>query len=289
MSIIDTLKSLSQAANQILPTLEVHDYTEEIGKLDENELPLNLLPRSLKDIHDSTMMHCYPIIGRNDNLLEEELLDNTNIRIFLDNLKRTNDRCTAKEFSFIDINPIKTISGYFAEYGLTKASYTLNNICEFALSVRQAYASNPFGTLAGCLPSINIFFQTPPEEIPQDDLEAAERLSEFCRIFETGAYATDKKRKLYTSFVELLKGPKEEKPHLIIMASITLLETKRIYKNVLKSRLKHHAIRKIVFRSLQQPEATCKSYGAKALNKNCTQSLHKYESRAQLLLDQCLN
>lgn len=280
--LISTLDSLSETVKEALPLLEKFDYAAEAAKIDEENLPYNLLPRPLKDICNDIIRHCSPVFARDDNFTSSELLDSKNMQVLLKIVERPGGQDIARNFSNIEIEPIKAVSDIFKEYGMTRHSYLLDNTYNFALAIRRAYAANPFGIAAGKLPEIVVTFTIPPAEATPEYIEESEKYKTFCKIFAAGKYDSRNKRNLYNSFKKLIEEQTEEKPHLVILATILLLRKGRSYNNTLSG--KFHTNRKDVFSALGIPVSKGNCYGEDAFKPEAKHSLLKYKPKAAEIL-----
>ena len=285
-SILSSLKDLSEAAAQSLPLFERYDYRKEAQRWEEENLPLDLLPKPLREIVDSVIQYCIDIRKDGRTIPSTALLGKKNMQLFLRNLDLTGDTAQTHMVQFIDIEPIKTVADYFSELGLQNQARLLGNVYEFADSLRSSNRRASFKA-AGCkLPATTINFTVPPDELTEDELLAAQLYTDFCSVFKSGAFYPAQKRALYDAFRERINQDKDGKPHLVIMAAILLLKTKASFRAPFYGKLNH--IRETIFLSLGQPKSTAKNYGEDSLKKGADKSLYNYKEEADELLKEAL-
>lgn len=143
--ILNSLKALSAAANEVLPLLETHDYREEAKHVKDAKLPLKMMPKTIQEIFNSVMRYIIPVMGDEDPLPGDALLTSDNMTIFSDNLTVTGDTHLAHQFQFVQIEPIQAVADEFTELGLHQQATLLENVCRFARTIRQAHNAAPFG------------------------------------------------------------------------------------------------------------------------------------------------
>ncbi len=278
-TILDTLQELSDVANQVLPQLEKYDYRKEAEAGLENNLPLDgVLSKPLKEIVDSLLKYCIPIIGHNNNLPKNKILCKDNIQSFVENLNISGDKSTIHQIQFIKLSPVKSVADYLEEIGLSRQARQLINAYEFGQSLRQ------FKCAAETRDNIQIhpIFILPKDELNEEELQQAQNYADFCSIFKKESLLTSQKRALYDRFRRILNDKEYEKPHLVIIAAILLLMKKSVFGRPLVGTLNH--IRSVVFKSIGLPETTAKAYKSTSLNKGETPSVFKYKSTADKLL-----
>ena len=285
-SILSSLKDLSEAAAQSLPLLERYDYRKEAQRWEEENLPLDLLPKPLREIVDSVIQYCIDIRKDGRTIPSTALLGKKNMQLFLRNLDLTGDTSQTHMVQFIDIEPIKTVADYFSELGLQNQARLLANVYEFADSLRSSNRRASFKA-AGCkLPATTINFTVPPDGLTEDELLAAQLYTDFCTIFKAGALNTAQKRALYDAFKDKLTEPGKTKPHLTVTAALILLKTRPVFGRPLRGSF--NLIRTSVFKSLGQPETTGKNYGEGSLKKDAKPNLLAYKEPAEALLSKAL-
>lgn len=275
--LLDTLEKLSDAATQALPYLEKYDYRKESGKLTEDNLPLDVLPKPFKEIMDSILICCIPLLNHDDNLPANRLLNKDNILRSIGNINLSGDKTSISQIQFIAIAPIRDAADKLEEIGLNRQARLLSNAYEFGKSLRQYKCDTA---------QINPVFILPEDEIPEDKQQQSHNYSDFCSIFKTGVFSSSQKQALYNSFRELLSDKSQTKPHLVIITAILLLRNQRSFGCPLTGTLNH--VRTVVFKSLGLPENTAKTYKETSLNKNESPSLHKYKAAADALLQLAL-
>ena len=80
--IIRTLKKLSSASEEALESLEAYDYRQEVKSLKDNQLPLHSMPKTIRQIFNSVMKYCIPIIDEYETEQSCTLLNADNIKAF---------------------------------------------------------------------------------------------------------------------------------------------------------------------------------------------------------------
>lgn len=275
--LLDTLEKLSDAATKALPYLEKYDYRKETRTLNEDNLPLDVLPKPLKEITDSLLIYCITLINRNDSLPKNRLLNKNNIARSIENLNISGDRSSISQIQFIRLDPIKDIADCLEEIGLNRQSGLIFDAYEFGQALRKFKADNTNGNT-----KISPVFIFPEDELSKDEQLQAKNYDDFRTIFKHGALASSQKRAIYDSFLKLLSNKNQENPHLIVMAAILLLMNVPAFGKPLTGTLNH--IRSVVYKSLGLPESTAKSYSKNSLNKNASPSLRKYKAAADALL-----
>lgn len=276
--LLETLEKLSDAASQALPYLEKYDYRKETDTLTEDNLPLDVLPKPLKEILDSLLICCIPLLNHDGNLPANRLLNGKNILRSIENLNISGDKTSISQIQFISLAPIRDAADKLEEIGLNTQASLLSNAYKFGQTLRQYRC--------GTVQQISPVFILPEDEIPEDKKTQSHNYSDFCSIFKPGAFSSSQKRALYDSFRELLSDESQTKPHLVILAAILLLRNQRSFGRPLTGTLNH--VRTVVFKSLGRPENTAKAYKETSLNKNASPSLHKYKGTAEALLQLAL-
>lgn len=284
--IIQTLKNLSEAASEVLPLLESYDYRQEAKHFKEENLPLNMMPKTLKEIFRSVMRYCIPVQDDPNPIKSSALLNSNNIRIFTDNLNTTSDSQLAHQFQFIKLEPIREVAEEFTELGLKTQARLLENVCNFAIGIRQANNATPFGNPAKDLAPVNYLLNLAPDEITKEEKDDNMRFVQFCSVFAKNSFSTSQKQALFTALQELIADSNEKKPHLVVMAVIILLRNRRLYQNPLPGTL--NSTRDAIFLSLGLDPKKCHSYGDKSLKRGTTPSLKKYEVQADEILKTAL-
>lgn len=280
-SLLDTLEKLSDAAKQALPFFEKYDYRKETGALTEDNLPLDVLPKPLKEIMDSLLICCIPLVSHSDNLPENSLLNKDNISRCIGNLNLSGDKTSISQIQFISLAPIRDVADCLREIGLNRQAGLLSNAYEFGQCLRKYKNAN-----ADSAAHISPVFIFPENELTEDEQLQAGNYADFCSIFKPGILSSSQKRAVYDSFRTTLTDKSQENPHLVIIAAILLLLNQPSFGRPLTGTLNH--IRSVVFKSLGLPENTAKSYKQTSLNKTASPSLHKYKSSADTLLSLAL-
>lgn len=286
LSLLHTLKELSVTASEVLPFLEQHDYREEAKSDMSDTLPLEILPKRLKEITDSVLRYCVPLIDCHDNLPKGQLLNRSNMQRFIENLNTIGDNKLIHQLQFIQLTSIREVAEHFAELGFNNQSRLLSNVYEFASKLKTANRSNTFCTSSTNSQPIHINFIVPKDELDETETRNAQCYKEFCAIFKTGVLLTAQKRAIFESFNSIFEDSSKGKPHLIITAAIILLMTKSQYGKPLTGSF--NGIRSTVFTSLGQSPNTAKSYGIASLKKDVSPSLLKYRHEAETLLHNAL-
>lgn len=284
--IIDSLQRLSEAAYEALPLLEKHDYRKEADDFGSEKLELNLMPKHLQDIVKSLMMFCSPITHNGERIPDDALLDSENLQIFIDNLEISGDRTLLRQFNHIDLEPIKEIIPHLEQLGLARQARLLDNIYNFADELRSNGRTNSIRPKSSEQAPIQINVTLAPDEMTEDQLEAANLFKVFNDIFRPGVLYPAQRRALFDSFRNLLSDTSVQKPHLIIIAAICLMATYRSYGKPLSGTFNH--IRETVFTSLGLPATTGKSYRENSLKQGVTPSLLGYKQQASELLQTAL-
>ena len=284
--LLNTLKNLSEAASEVLPLLESYDYRKEAKRFKEEDLPLSMMPKTLKEIFRSIMRYCIPVLGDDDPVPSSALLNADNIKIFTDNLNITSDHQLAHQFSFIQIEPIREVAEEFTELGLKGQARMLENACNFARGIRQAHNAAPFGGSSKGLAPISYLLNIASDEISKEEAEENLRFSQFCSVFAKNTFVISQKHALFTSLQGVVADHNEKKPHLVVMAVIILLRFRRLYRNPLPGSL--NSCRDAIFQSLGLDPKKCHSYGDNALKKGASPSLEKYKDKADTILKSAL-
>lgn len=284
--IIDSLQRLSAAAEEALESLETNDYRQEARHFKEEQLPLRMMPKSIKEIYNSVMRYCVPLIGETDNLPDNALLNSDNIKTFTDNLNATMDTQLAHQFSFIRIEPIQAVADEFLELGLHTQANKLENVCNFARAIRQGHNTSSFCHTSSELPPIHYLIQLSPEEFSEDEEEDNTLFTQFCSAFAKNSFTLPQKTALYSELKKLIADPIEKKPHLVVMAVIIYIRTRKSYKSPLPGSL--NSCRETIFHSLGLDSKKCHSYGDDAFSKESSMSLRKYKDRAETILKSAL-
>ncbi len=285
-NIIATLKKLSKASEEALESLESYDYRQEVKKIKESELPLQAMPKTIKQIFNSIMKHCIPIMDNPDNLPTEALLNAANMTTFSDNLNITGDKHIAKQFTFIKLDPIKDVADEFIELGLHGQARYLENIYNFALAIRQGHNASPFCNPGNDMPKVSYVIQLAPEELSKDEDENNTLFTEFSSVFLKDTLTLKQKKELYTLLQNLINDPNEKKPHLILMTVILILRTKKSIRNPFPGQLSQYRIK--IFHSLGLDPNKCKTYNDNSLKKGSTATLYKYKPKAEEILHSVL-
>lgn len=72
--LLTSLKDLSGAAAEALPLLEKYNYRKEARTDMDKHLSMDVLPKPLREIVDSVLIYCTPLIDHDDNLPSDALL-----------------------------------------------------------------------------------------------------------------------------------------------------------------------------------------------------------------------
>lgn len=280
--ILNSLKALSAAANEVLPLLETHDYREEAKHVKDAKLPLRMMPKTIQEIFNSVMRYIIPVMGDEDPLPSDALLTGDNMTIFSDNLTVTGDTQLAHQFQFVQIEPIQAVADEFTELGLHQQATLLENVCRFARSIRQAHNAAPFGNTGRDLAPVHYVLALSPEELSQREEEDKMLFTQFCSVFVKDIFSLEQKKNLYVALQNVIQDPTEKKPHLVVITVILLLRTRKMYKNPIPGKL--NSVRETVFHSLGLDPKSVHTYGDKSVLKGCKPSLEKYKPQAEEIL-----
>ena len=284
--LLESLRNLSEAASEVLPLLESYDYRKEAKRFKEEDLPLSMMPKTLKEIFRSVMRYCIPVLGDDDPIRSSALLNADNIRLFTDNLHITSDRQLAHQFQFIELEPIRAVAEEFTELGLKQQARMLENACSFACGIRQANNASPFGCSNRNLAPVNYLLNLAPDEISEEEADDNMRFAQFCSVFAKNSFVLSQKQALFSGLQGVVADRDEKKPHLVVMAVIILLRIKRLYRNPLPGSL--NSCRDAIFQSLGIDPKKCHSYGDNSLKRGATPSLEKYKDKAEAVLKSAL-
>lgn len=276
--LIESLKNLSEAASEVLPLLESYDYRQEAKHIKEEKLPLNMFPKTIMEIFCCVMRYCIPVSDDDKPIKSCALLNSDNIKIFTDNLNITSDSRLAHQFQFIKLEPIREVAEEFTELGLKTQARLLENVCNFAIGIRQTNNAIPLGNSTKDLTPVNYLINLAPDEITQEEKDDNLRFVQFCSVFAKNSFTPSQKKALFTALQGVIADRNEKKPHLIVITIIILLRNKRAYKNPLPGSL--NSTRNAILQSLGLDPNKCHSYGDNSLKRGATPSLKKYEAQA---------
>lgn len=280
--LLNSLKALSAAANEILPLLETHDYREEAKHVKDAKLPLRMMPKTIQEIFNSVMRYIIPVMGDEDPLPGDALLTSDNMTIFSDNLTVTGDTQLAHQFQFVQIEPIQAVADEFTELGLHQQATLLENVCRFARTIRQAHNAAPFGNTGKELAPVHYVLALAPEEMSKREEEDKMLFTQFCSVFVKDIFTLEQKKNLYVALQNVIQDPTEKKPHLVVMTVILLLRTRKMYKNPIPGKL--NSVRETVFHALGLDPKSVHTYGDKSVLKGGKPSLEKYKPQAEEIL-----
>jgi hypothetical protein len=280
--ILNSLKALSAAANEVLPLLETHDYREEAKHVKDAKLPLRMMPKTIQEIFNSVMRYIIPVMGDEDPLPGDALLTSDNMTIFSDNLTVTGDTQLAHQFQFVQIEPIQAVADEFTELGLHQQATLLENVCRFARTIRQAHNAAPFGNTGKELAPVHYVLALAPEEMSKREEEDKMLFTQFCSVFVKDIFTLEQKKNLYLALQNVIQDPTEKKPHLVVMTVILLLRTRKMYKNPIPGKL--NSVRETVFHALGLDPKSVHTYGDKSVLKGGKPSLEKYKPQAEEIL-----
>ncbi len=280
--ILNSLKALSAAANEVLPLLETHDYREEAKHVKDAKLPLRMMPKTIQEIFNSVMRYIIPVMGDEDPLPGDALLTSDNMTIFSDNLTVTGDTQLAHQFQFVQIEPIQAVADEFTELGLHQQATLLENVCRFARTIRQAHNAAPFGNTGKELAPVHYVLALAPEEMSKREEEDKMLFTQFCSVFVKDIFTLEQKKNLYVALQNVIQDPTEKKPHLVVMTVILLLRTRKMYKNPIPGKL--NSVRETVFHALGLDPKSVHTYGDKSVLKGGKPSLEKYKPQAEEIL-----
>ena len=284
--LLTSLKDLSGAAEEALPLLERYNYRKEARDDMDAHLSLEVLPKPLREVVDSLLIYCTPLIRRDDNLRPDALLNKRNMQVFLENLNVTGDADLVHGCQFIELEPIKDVADCLNELGLTTQGRLLGNAYEFGVKLRSCSRANAFRSYDGSQPPIQVNFTVPEEELSEDEQLQARRYSDFCAIFKPGGLNSAQRKALYDAFGSTLAQDRKPKPPLVVVTAILLLMNRRVYGRPLTGTF--NSIRTTVFTTFGWPATTANSYPKDALKKDVTQSLYNYIEKASALLSTAL-
>lgn len=280
--LLNSLKALSAAANEVLPLLETHDYREEAKHVKDAKLPLRMMPKTIQEIFNSVMRYIIPVLGDEDPLPGDALLTSDNMTIFSDNLTVTGDTQLAHQFQFVQIEPIQAVADEFTELGLHQQAMLLENVCRFARTIRQAHNAAPFGNTGKELAPVHYVLALAPEEMSKREEEDKMLFTQFCSVFVKDIFTLEQKKNLYVALQNVIQDPTEKKPHLVVMTVILLLRTRKMYKNPIPGKL--NSVRETVFHALGLDPKSVHTYGDKSVLKGGKPSLEKYKPQAEEIL-----
>lgn len=280
--ILNSLKALSAAANEVLPLLETHDYREEAKHVKDAKLPLRMMPKTIQEIFNSVMRYIIPVMGDEDPLPGDALLTSDNMTIFSDNLTVTGDTHLAHQFQFVQIEPIQAVADEFTELGLHQQATLLENVCRFARTIRQAHNAAPFGNTGKDLAPVHYVLALAPEEMSKREEEDKMLFTQFCSVFVKDIFTLEQKKNLYVALQNVIQDPTEKKPHLVVITVILLLRTRKMYKNPIPGKL--NSVRETVFHALGLDPKSVHTYGDKSVLKGGKPSLEKYKPQAEEIL-----
>lgn len=280
--LLNSLKALSAAANEVLPLLETHDYREEAKHVKDAKLPLRMMPKTIQEIFNSVMRYIIPVMGDEDPLPGDALLTSDNMTIFSDNLTVTGDTQLAHQFQFVQIEPIQAVADEFTELGLHQQATLLENVCRFAHTIRQAHNAAPFGNTGKELAPVHYVLALAPEEMSKREEEDKMLFTQFCSVFVKDIFTLEQKKNLYVALQNVIQDPTEKKPHLVVMTVILLLRTRKMYKNPIPGKL--NSVRETVFHALGLDPKSVHTYGDKSVLKGGKPSLEKYKPQAEEIL-----
>ena len=284
--LLTSLKDLSGAAAEALPLLEKYNYRKEARTDMDKHLSMDVLPKPLREIVDSVLVYCTPLIDHDDNLSSDALLCKKNMQIFIENLNVTGDSDLIHCCQFIELEPIMDVAHSLNELGLTTQGRLLSNAYEFGVKLRSCSRTSAFRPYDGSQPPIQVNFTVPAEELSDDEKLQARRYSDFCAIFKPGGLNSAQRKALFDAFGSTLAEDKKSHPHLVVVTAILLLMNRPVYGKPLTGTL--NSIRTTVFTTFGWPATTANSYPKDALKKGVTQSLYNYKEKAALLLSTAL-
>ena len=285
-TLLNTLKNLSETASNVLPFFEKYNYRKEARTDMDKHLSMDVLPKPLREIVDSVLVYCTPLIQHDDNLPSDALLCKKNMQIFIENLNVTGDSDLVHSCQFIELEPIIDVAHCLNELGLTTQGRLLANAYEFGVKLRSCSRTSAFRPYDGSQPPIQINFTVPAEELSDDEKLQARRYADFCAIFKPGGLNSAQRKALFDAFGSTLAQDKKNKPHLVIVTAILLLLNRPVYGKPLTGTF--NSIRTTVFTTFGWPATTANSYPKDALKKDVTQSLYNYKEKAALLLSTAL-
>ena len=285
-TLLNTLKNLSETASNVLPFLEKYNYRKEARTDMDKHLSMDVLPKPLREIVDSVLVYCTPLIQHDDNLPSDALLCKKNMQIFIENLNVTGDSDLVHSCQFIELEPIIDVAHCLNELGLTTQGRLLANAYEFGIKLRSCSRTSAFRPYDGSQPPIQVNFTVPAEELSDDEKLQARRYADFCAIFKPGGLNSAQRKALFDAFRSTLAQDKKNKPHLVVVTAILLLLNRPVYGKPLTGTF--NSIRTTVFTTFGWPATTANSYPKDALKKDVTQSLYNYKEKAALLLSTAL-
>lgn len=228
--LIETLRSFSKEAEEVIRNIERYDYGEESAKWHEEYNPTVIEAEhpTLHNLDERLTKHIMAIPYRNDNLPKERLLSHKNISDFVNYLQTAEDPLLAAKVKSIQIEPIKAAAEAFKSLNLLKEHRRFNNIYEFAYGIRRwhnASMHNP-GT------PVTIKLDLNYDEVSPVELQADEGYKIFHDLFRPSCnYTTAQKRALYNSLKELYATSAPKEADKTVMAVILLFRKPRtIYK-----------------------------------------------------------
>ena len=255
--LLNTLKNLSETASNVLPFLEKYNYRKEARTDMDKHLSMDVLPKPLREIVDSVLVYCTPLIQHDDNLPSDALLCKKNMQIFIENLNVTGDSDLVHSCQFIELEPIMDVAHCLNELGLTTQGRLLANAYEFGVKLRSCSRTSAFRPYDGSQPPIQVNFTVPAEELTDDEKLQARRYSDFCAIFKPGVLSSAQRKALFDAFGSTLAQDKKNKPHLVVVTAILLLMNQRVYGKPLTGTF--NSIRTTVFTTFGWPATTANS------------------------------
>lgn len=202
--IIDTFKSYSHEAEEVLYCLQKYDYRHEATKWEDTDqpLPMELDHPTIQNLYHRLARHFIASLDREDNFDRSAQRTKANIEIFSNNLEVDGDVLTAATFTLIPI-PIESmldVANEFKALNLISEYRHLLNIYNFAYGIRQWYSKskrNP-GT------PIQINLELNYDEATPDEKAADAPFKTFSDLFKPSCnYTTKQRRTLYDSLKAL--------------------------------------------------------------------------------------
>lgn len=231
--IIDTLKSYSHEAEEVLFCLQKYDYRQEAAKWEDTDqpLPMELNHPSIQNLYYRLARHFVTIIDRDDNFDRSAQLTKANIEMFTNNLQVDSDTFTAATFTLIPIEPMLDVANEFKALNLINEYKHLLNIYNFAYGIRQWYRKSKYnpGT------PIKIILELNYDEATQEERAADADFKSFSDLFKASCnYTTKQRRTLYNSIKALYSNTDTKKADKVLMAVILILRHYPPYKKPLR-------------------------------------------------------
>lgn len=223
--IVETLRAYSSEAEVVLNALETYDYREEANDWHTPQDPKLLEPEhpTLRGLYYKLARFIGPILGRNDNLCPEKLLNRENIQAFSNYLEVSRDIPLALTFNRIKIEPLREVAEKFDELNLKNEIRQLLNIHNFSYGIRKWARESKNNSGA----TIQIILELNYEDVTREDLSKDAGYKMFADLFKkTCNYSPEEKRRLYGALQNLYSTLDEKSADKVVMAVILIFRSK---------------------------------------------------------------